>query len=56
MVDCDDTIERWAARGELAQPGWYRDPFGRHQVRFWDGDQWTPRVADRTKLGIDPLG
>jgi hypothetical protein len=26
--------------------GWYRDPTGKHQVRWWDGTAWTERVAD----------
>ena len=51
-----DTIERWITSRTLAQPGWYRDPFGRHQARWWDGDGWTAKVADRTRLGLDPLG
>ena len=32
-----------------AQPaaGWYADPSGHHEARYWDGDRWTDRVADR---------
>src|SRR5207244_12140243 len=26
--------------------GWYRDPGGRHQYRFWSGSGWTRGVAD----------
>ena len=26
--------------------GWYRDPGGRHQYRFWNGSGWTTGVAD----------
>jgi len=26
--------------------GWYRDPGGRHQYRFWNGWGWTPGVAN----------
>lgn len=29
------------------QPGWYQDPSGRHEFRYWNGWQWTPGVADR---------
>lgn len=25
---------------------WYQDPGGRHELRYWDGGQWTPNVAD----------
>ena len=24
---------------------WYADPFGRHEVRYWDGSNWTDHVA-----------
>ncbi|MEC8730058.1 MAG: DUF2510 domain-containing protein [Actinomycetota bacterium] len=26
-------------------PGWYPDPSGEHQYRFWDGQGWTTRTA-----------
>ena len=32
------------SEGPLA--GWYRDPGGRHQYRFWNGSGWTRGVAD----------
>lgn len=35
--------------------GWYPDPFGRHQNRFWDGARWTEQVADAGILGFDPV-
>ena len=38
-----------------ALPDWYTDPAGRHQYRFWDGDQWTERVLDNEDRGSDPL-
>lgn len=34
-------------QGYPPQPGWYRDPGGRHELRYWDGWQWTPGVSDR---------
>ncbi len=32
-----------AAPGAPAQhpQGWYPDPFGRHETRWWDGQRWT---------------
>lgn len=27
-------------------PGWFPDPTGRHEYRFWDGTGWTPVVSD----------
>ncbi|NBT30301.1 MAG: DUF2510 domain-containing protein [Gammaproteobacteria bacterium] len=26
-------------------PGWYPDPSGEHQFRYWDGQGWTTRTA-----------
>src|SRR5664279_1424046 len=39
---------------EQAAANWYRDPFGRHELRYWDGGQWTHHVASRGRQGIDP--
>jgi membrane protease YdiL (CAAX protease family) len=33
--------------------GWYRDPGGRHEYRFWSGSGWTPGVADGQYTGQD---
>ena len=27
-------------------PGWYPDPSGLHELRYWNGAQWTSRVED----------
>jgi|CXWL01.1.fsa_nt_gi hypothetical protein len=27
------------------QPGWNADPYGRHQLRYWDGTKWTGNVS-----------
>lgn len=34
--------------------GWHSDPYGRHQYRFWDGQQWTDRVANGGAETTDP--
>lgn len=26
-------------------PSWYPDPTGRHELRYWDGSQWTAQVV-----------
>jgi Protein of unknown function (DUF2510) len=42
---------------EVAVPaGWYEDPAGRHQYRYWNGARWTDDVADAGTASIDPLG
>jgi uncharacterized protein YxjI len=35
-------------------PGWYPDPFGRHETRWWDGQRWTEHVASHGRQTVDP--
>lgn len=35
--------------------GWYTDPSGRHQLRYWDGAHWTEHAADGGLQVVDPL-
>lgn len=37
-------------------PGWYPDPTGRAEQRYWDGATWTEHVASAGQTAIDPLG
>ncbi len=39
-------VSRWKRPGTSSLAQWYRDPTGRHQLRYWDGARWTDRVAD----------
>jgi Protein of unknown function (DUF2510)/HIRAN domain len=41
--------------GPAASAGWYPDPSGRHEHRFWSGTLWTEQVADSGEPSIDPL-
>ena len=34
---------------------WAADPTGRHELRMFDGRQWTANVSDRGVSGWDPL-
>jgi uncharacterized protein YxjI len=37
--------------------GWYPDPFGRHETRWWDGGRWTEHVASHGRQAVDaPVG
>lgn len=36
--------------------GWRTDPYGRHELRFFDGHRWTPYVRDGEKDGMDEPG
>jgi hypothetical protein len=33
--------------------GWFRDPFVRHEQRFWSGTEWTDHVTDGGVPSID---
>jgi uncharacterized protein YxjI len=37
-------------------PAWYPDPYGRHEVRYFDGSQWTEHVASHGRQSVDPPG
>ncbi len=42
--------------GELTwDPGWFPDPTGRHDHRWWDGAAWTGHVADAGIAAEDAL-
>ena len=34
--------------------GWYADPLGRHQMRYFDGTQWTEHVSSNGRTAVDP--
>ena len=34
--------------------GWYPDPFGRHELRYFDGGAWTDHVSSHGRAGVDP--
>lgn len=33
---------------------WYPDPFGRHELRYWDGAAWTEHVSSHGRQSTDP--
>lgn len=38
-----------------SQPAdWYPDPYGRHELRYWDGQSWTSNVSDAGSVSADP--
>lgn len=45
-----------ALPGAQVQGAWQRDPFGRHELRWWDGRVWTHHVSSQGLQGIDPPG
>jgi uncharacterized protein YxjI len=37
--------------------GWFADPFGRHEMRYYDGQQWTEHVSSHGRQAVDaPTG
>ncbi|HUF97076.1 MAG TPA: DUF2510 domain-containing protein [Ilumatobacter sp.] len=36
--------------------GWFPDPLGRHEHRYFNGQTWTADVADGGQRRVDPLG
>jgi uncharacterized membrane protein YwzB len=36
--------------------GWFHDPYGRYQERYWDGKDWTGHVLTDGQQSVDPLG
>jgi Protein of unknown function (DUF2510) len=43
-----------AAWGQASAPaGWFADPGGGHELRYWDGQRWTEHVSDRGTQGVD---
>jgi len=43
-----------AGPGTVA-PSWHPDPTGRHQHRYWDGEQWTHHVSNNGDASLDPV-
>jgi hypothetical protein len=35
--------------------GWYPDPDGRHELRYWDGREWSDIVRDGDETSSEPL-
>lgn len=40
--------------GSTHAPNWYPDPFGRFEMRYFDGTQWTEHVANGGQQASDP--
>ncbi|MEX2627949.1 MAG: DUF2510 domain-containing protein [Ilumatobacteraceae bacterium] len=42
------------AQAAAAPAGWYADPAGRYELRYWDGSQWTEHVSRAGQQYTDP--
>jgi hypothetical protein len=36
--------------------GWFSDPYGRFEQRYWNGTSWTEHVSTGGSQSVDPLG
>jgi hypothetical protein len=43
-----------AQAAAAAPAGWYADPAGRFELRYWDGNQWTEHVSRAGQQFTDP--
>jgi uncharacterized protein YxjI len=43
-----------AGAADQHPPGWYPDPYGRHETRWWDGTRWTEHAASHGRQVVDP--
>lgn len=44
-------------KGSVNTPaGWYADPLGGHEHRYWDGERWTQHVATAGRTVTGPVG
>jgi hypothetical protein len=44
---------RTTLEAEVPPAGWYEDPSGVHEKRWWDGSSWTEHVEDAGVPGVD---
>lgn len=40
---------------ESPAPDWYPDPYGRSELRYWDGAIWTDHVSSNGRQSSDPV-
>jgi hypothetical protein len=56
VVPAPSAAGAWTAAGAALPPAaWHPDPAGRHQLRWWDGAEWSRFVADSGVSSEDPL-
>jgi hypothetical protein len=49
LIPADEASQ--AATG--VPPGWYADPAGRYEYRYWGGEEWTEHVTRDNRQFID---
>jgi putative membrane protein len=51
----DAATVRFADAQGGAPAGWYPDPSGRHQLRYWDQGAWTDHVSNEGATAVDQI-
>lgn len=46
---------RWGTARTVVSPGWYADPLGRAELRWYNGAGWGEQVRSGAVAGLDPL-
>ena len=49
-----DAATAAAAAASTVPAGWYADPSGRYELRYWDGNAWTEHVSRAGQQFTDP--
>ena len=49
-----EPVEEAAAADSAVPAGWYADPSGRFELRYWDGGAWTEHVSRAGQQFTDP--
>jgi hypothetical protein len=44
----------WTGPPRPPPASWQRDPWGRHELRYWDGRRWSEHVSDAGNRSLDP--
>jgi Protein of unknown function (DUF2510) len=47
-------LERETEPAQTPPANWYRDPTGRHELRYWTGTEWSENVTDAGVPAVDP--
>ncbi len=55
ILERDAATQRLSHRAQT-QAAWHADPVRRHELRYWDGRQWTGHVSDAGQKSTDKLG
>ena len=54
MVEAQRFFTDGEGAAALPPSGWYPDPSGRYEMRYWDGDKWTEHVSRQGQTYSDP--